>query len=1107
MANFSMPNSRVAEKTAQIASKWRKQCARVVLGKSKHIFTRILLEPTTTPSRFTPLVRLPQYQFPGASHSGFDTLIIHATLKWAHLLTIYPAFVFPSTVELGRKMTSLDIDCNQRARIFDCLMSINLNQLETVDDKSYALPFLARLLLNPFFSKRKKILTLIFHISKANEIIQLLQAQPLEPAELVNNLDTNLDCLFESGSPRDRLRLVAIEYLRIQEQVRLQTNCVAATSQQHNNGTSHTISKLQKSCILDNPLYLEDVSLCLFALVSKPSNIPVINLLDMIETLLHVKYGPSYILRLIINTPERCHDVCQSLVTLAESLDDAMSISDISENRTTTLRAICQLSPRIGFKVQTLALQSRQLPSLTITLSLDQLLRAHDLLKTIEDDVKAETSHPSNLIEPMKYYESCYENALTFVIGLLQDENEITRTWFAKFLKSSQHKRTDTNHHESVLAEFRSQIMLTFKRLFAIFFEEDIDERVDEFKIDEDESDQQFLDRRLIQATSTLRYFNCLRGIGMLKINQEESEALLSLITCRLKPSPISVNFVTTGICTLLSCSSIITGHKEEKRAADWLRWLQKDFSDTSIAEFLTAIAKNFQSNQNNQIAELVNSKLGMTLQIKAFISKCKPLFAQDTFNNSITSERSAEDMDNCNSGAKYQAPIKDWIYKKIYEYDESLRVEMVGIRAKSITSDKIDGLKAQFIRCFATMHEDPASLVRIINKILILPKDEVWVFVNPLMENWSRVLELDTSPDSRKLTKVLTKMWWTLNTSNPRELWIMTINSLRRIQSCKLYAETDYTFDDIANDPLIVLKCDQRVFRNQRLLDIVLHILSAFLEVSKRCLQDQVDEHPNRLKENRNLEELKSTLVMAQTSAAIQIILEYCLPTDEEREILNKREQAQDLTELELSILERYDKSVDCICEHLHQVFIVDTNLAKLVHFQTYPSDLLAITIEKVPSMHICLDYIPELLSQPDLPKQVFVIQLTSHLCEKYAITKSLNCAKLCFNVAFTLLQLLPSDKRASFYTPTLPALLRLSRVFPILQEDARMILNQVHQVTLAHMASTSSRLSLSPSTPFEGIDRLSWHDINKLMRNLDLDEALYLCIKKCQLELKAFA
>lgn len=39
---------------------------------------------------------------------------------------------------------------------------------------------------------------------------------------------------------------------------------------------------------------------------------------------------------------------------------------------------------------------------------------------------------------------------------------------------------------------------------------------------------------------------------------------------------------------------------------------------------------------------------------------------------------------------------------------------------------------------------------------------------------------------------------------------------------------------------------------------------------------------------------------------------------------------------------------------------------------FQGYPQALLPLTVAGIPSIHICLDFIPELLAQPQLEKQV---------------------------------------------------------------------------------------------------------------------------------------
>lgn len=57
--------------------------------------------------------------------------------------------------------------------------------------------------------------------------------------------------------------------------------------------------------------------------------------------------------------------------------------------------------------------------------------------------------------------------------------------------------------------------------------------------------------------------------------------------------------------------------------------------------------------------------------------------------------------------------------------------------------------------------------------------------------------------------------------------------------------------------------------------------------------------------------------------------------------------------------------------------------------------------TATGVPSMHICLDWLPELLHQGDVEKQIFAIQLTSHLSMQYSLPKSFSIARSAVNAA----------------------------------------------------------------------------------------------------------
>jgi integrator complex subunit 2 len=78
--------------------------------------------------------------------------------------------------------------------------------------------------------------------------------------------------------------------------------------------------------------------------------------------------------------------------------------------------------------------------------------------------------------------------------------------------------------------------------------------------------------------------------------------------------------------------------------------------------------------------------------------------------------------------------------------------------------------------------------------------------------------------------------------------------------------------------------------------------------------------------------------------------------------------------------------REIQCIiCSFLHQMFIDNSNLAELVHFQGYPKQLIPILVRGVPSMHICIDFVPKLLSHNDLNKQVSLVKKNKEYINKY--------------------------------------------------------------------------------------------------------------------------
>ncbi|XP_038222406.1 integrator complex subunit 2 [Zerene cesonia] len=343
--------------------------------------------------------------------------------------------------------------------------------------------------------------------------------------------------------------------------------------------------------------------------------------------------------------------------------------------------------------------------------------------------------------------------------------------------------------------------------------------------------------------------------------------------------------------------------------------------------------------------------------------------------------------------------------------------------------------LSEEFINeAFESIEVNPYKTGKILKAMLSKNPTEIWPFAEIFVKHVKSVLGEEVP---RHIQELYREVWLRLNTVLPRCLWILTINALLDINS---NAKTvTVTQENVLVDPLQVLRCDIRVFRCGPILKIILRILEASLaasrcQLSRHLLDKPLLEKSGQLTSDSEREELKNALVAAQESAALQILLEACLETTEDQ---SKPELMWSLREV---------RSI--ICSFLHQIFISEPSLAKLVHFQGYPKELLPITVQGIPSMHICLDFIPELLSQASLEKQIFAVDLVSHLSIQYALPKAMSIARLCVNTLSTLLSVLPSDLRLELFQPVLKSLVRICTAFPSLLEDITSLLLQLGRI-----------------------------------------------------------
>ncbi len=222
-------------------------------------------------------------------------------------------------------------------------------------------------------------------------------------------------------------------------------------------------------------------------------------------------------------------------------------------------------------------------------------------------------------------------------------------------------------------------------------------------------------------------------------------------------------------------------------------------------------------------------------------------------------------------------------------------------------------------------------------------------------------------------------------------------------------------------------------------LLEIALRTLRGYLAASRAMLHEHVLDHPWLVQQgshhNNNhqksvtvpysldveRDELRNALVYAQESAAVQILLDVIAVKKQTAGIVSTVSVSDDesLTCVLLGLfffvnaflflffkgnMRNTAEVRSLICSHLHQVFIAEPYLVKLVHFQGYSKELLPFTIRGIPSMHICLDFLPELITTSDVDRLVFAACLLSHVSAQYALPKAFSISRLAMAVVSTL-------------------------------------------------------------------------------------------------------
>ncbi|GLD47162.1 integrator complex subunit 2 isoform X1, partial [Lates japonicus] len=676
---------------------------------------------------------------------------------------------------------------------------------------------------------------------------------------------------------------------------------------------------LKSSELFESPVYLEEVADVLCILQAElPSLLPIV---DVAEALLHVRNGDWFLCLLVANVPDSFNEVCRGLIKNGERQDEE---SVGGRRRTEALRQLCLMNPSQALNIRAMVVEECHLPGLGVALTLDY---------------KPDTADEA--VSPL----------VSYVSGLLLGTNSKVRTWFSMFIRNGQQRKRESS---SVLWQMRRQLLL---ELVAILPRSRSTHVPNDGDMEEEGSSgySGLREEHVVKASALLRLYCALMGIAGLSRGGRQRYS------------------ITTQLLILY----YILSYEENLLAS------------TKQLALMQRKPKSYSAALMDQIPikYLVTQAQGLQQELGGLHSALLRLLA---------------------TNYPHLCLVEDWVC------EEEVTGTLPLLRRMMLPSNTCRYTQSQLHQAFQKLPSSSPRLMRILEHLTLLSPGDLIPYAEALTASMALLLEPAVP---LRILQTLNKLWMGLNTVMPRRLWVMTVNALQ--PSAKLLRQQRYTQNDLMVDPLIVLRCDQRVYRCPPLMDIVLHMLNGYLLASKAYLHCHLKETADFDRQSQTVsslgvpgqpdtpevtrEELKNALLAAQDSAAVQILLEVCLPTSEEQQLGANTESllrsirgpmpgklkqgnlgprasgGMEDAEPEGGLLSDL-REVQClICCLLHQMFIADPNIAKLVHFQGYPQALLPLTVAGIPSIHICLDFIPELLAQPQLEKQIFAIQLLS--------------------------------------------------------------------------------------------------------------------------------
>ncbi|KAF7631029.1 hypothetical protein Mgra_00008736 [Meloidogyne graminicola] len=288
--------------------------------------------------------------------------------------------------------------------------------------------------------------------------------------------------------------------------------------------------------------------------------------------------------------------------------------------------------------------------------------------------------------------------------------------------------------------------------------------------------------------------------------------------------------------------------------------------------------------------------------------------------------------------------------------------------------------------------------------------------------------VSLDEERWPRALVEKLALLWERFDSVIPHRLHEDTIRLWLKSPQASHIPNLDGRDNDflIAHAPLILFRADARVFKSPTHLKCFCRLLAFYLSASRDANYLKLTRAIayNTKSEMTEKEELLRSYIGTQRLAVVQVFIELC-----------------DGDSINIPNLEEIRQ---ILCTQIHQFFIADAHLPKLVHFNMYPVRLIPLIVKRVPSAHVLINSINELLTGGNLERRIFTIVLMTELLEKYKIPSAFAALTLISDLLDSLISNNVNEEFIILMYNIIPSLVRLIMLSPF---HAEYFLTTIHR------------------------------------------------------------